>query len=169
MRFIHCCLLALSVFVAARMAAQDSDKSTYVPGATSKFTNFPNIPLCFMGAVQQGDPAKGDAVLLLKGKTGCVVPRHWHTPTEQLMMVSGRARVEMKDGSPAMLRAGDFLNLTSKHAHKFSCLASCMLFDVSSGAPFDIHYVDEGGNEIPPEQALKAKAAAAKMQKPKAE
>jgi quercetin dioxygenase-like cupin family protein len=169
MRSTRRCLLGLSVLVAMSMAAQDSDKSSYVPEATSKFANFPSIPECFMGAVQQGDPSKGDAVLLLKGKTGCVVPWHWHTPIERLMMVSGRARVEMKDGSPAMLRAGDFLNLTAKHAHKFSCLASCMLFDVSSGTPFDIHYVDDGGNEIPPEQALKAKARAAKMEKPKAQ
>jgi MOSC domain len=81
MRFLNCCLLALSVPVATSMAAQDSDQSNYVPGATS---------------------------------------------------------------------TGDFLNLTS-NAHKFSCLASPLLFDVGSGAAFDIHYVvNDSGSEIPP-------------------
>jgi hypothetical protein len=52
------------------------------------------------------------------------------------MMVSGRAKVEMKDGSPAALRAGDFLDLPSKHIHQFTCLAACLLFDASTGRAF---------------------------------
>ena len=74
------------------------------------------------------------------------------------MMVSGRAKVEMKDGDPVTLRPGDFVYLTAKHVHQFTCQASCMMFDMSEGAPFDIHYVDASGNEIPAEQALKSKA-----------
>ena len=169
MRFGKYCVLGLIVCFAISVAAQDSDTSAYVANATSKFVNFPGIPECFVGAVQQGDPSKGDAVLLLKGKTGCVIPWHWHTALERLMMVSGRAKVEMKDGSPATVRAGDFVNLNSKHVHQFTCQLSCTLFDVSTGAPFDIHYVDASGTEIPPDQALKARASAAKTQKPKAQ
>jgi quercetin dioxygenase-like cupin family protein len=159
-------LLAFAL-LSLSMAAQESDKPDYIAAATSKFTNFPGIPQCTRGAVQQGDPSKTEAVLLLKAQPGCKVPWHWHTPTERLMMVSGRAKVEMKDGSPVTLRAGDFLNLDPKHIHQFTCQMSCTLFDISSGAPFDVHYVDDGGNEIPPEQALKTKAAATKMKKPK--
>jgi quercetin dioxygenase-like cupin family protein len=159
-----------SLFVSAiSITAQDSDKSAYVAAATTKFANFPGVPDCFVGAAQQGDPSKGDAILLLKGKTGCVIPWHWHSPTERLMMVSGRAKLEMKDGSPATLRGGDFVNLNPKHVHQFTCQLTCTLFDVSSGAPFDIHYVDASGSEIPPDQALKTKASTAKTQKPKAE
>jgi quercetin dioxygenase-like cupin family protein len=169
MHFAKYCLFGLLLLSTISVAAQDSDKSAYVAGATSKFTNFPGVPECFMGSVQQGDPSKGDAILLLKGKSGCVIPWHWHSPTERVMMVSGRAKLEMKDGSPATLRAGDFVNLDSKHVHQFTCQLTCTLFDVSTGAPFDIHYVDASGTEIPPDQALKAKASAAKTQKPKAQ
>jgi quercetin dioxygenase-like cupin family protein len=169
MRFGKYCVPGLILSFGMAMAAQDSDKSASVAAATTKFANFAGIPNCFMGAAQQGDPSKGDAVLLLKGKTGCVIPWHWHTAVERLMMVSGRAKVEMKDGSPATLRAGDFVNLDSKHVHQFTCQLTCTLFDVSTGAPFDIHYVDASGSEIPPDQALKVKASTAKRQKPKAQ
>ena len=114
------------------------------------------------GAVQRGDPGQGNAVLLLKAKTGGVVSWHWHTPSERLMMVSGRVKADMKDGSPAELHAGDFLYLASKHVHQFTCQTSCTLFDVTGDAPFDVHYVDANGNEIPPEQALKPASAAKK-------
>ncbi len=162
MRLANCCLVLVAIVVGALFApAQEAEKSVYVAAITSKFINFPGIPECAMGAVQKGDPSKGDAVLLLKAKPGCTIPWHWHTATESLMMISGSAKVEMKDGAPAVLRAGDFLDLPPKHVHQFTCLASCMLFDVSSGAPFDVHYVDASGTEIPPDQALKAKAKAA--------
>ena len=160
-------VLAIFAITSQLVLAQQSDKPLYVASVTSKFTNFPGVPQCMMGAVQQGDPAKGNAVLLLKAETGCVVPWHWHTPSEQLMMVSGRAKAEMKDSGPVILRAGDYLNLTSRHVHQFTCLASCMLFDVTGAAPFDVHYVDAIGNEIPVEQALKATPKPAKtMAKP---
>lgn len=169
MRFGRYCCVAFAAF-SLSMSAQEADKSSYAAAATSKFNNFPGAPQCMTGAVQQGDPSKGDAVLLLKAKTGCVVPWHWHTPTERLMMVSGRAKAEMKDASPATLSAGDFLNLDSKHIHQFTCQMSCTLFDMSSGAPFDIHYVDTSGNEIPADQALKSEAkASAKMHPSKAQ
>ena len=169
MRFTKLFVLGTMFLLTISVTAQDTDKSNYVAAATTKFANFPGIPECFTGAAQQGDPSKGDAVLLLKGKTGCMIPWHWHTALERLMMVSGRAKVEMKDGSPVTLHPGDFVNLASKHPHQFTCQLSCTLFDVSTGAPFDIHYVDASGNEIPPEQALKKKASAAKTQKPKAQ
>jgi len=168
-RSVSLSLLVLAIFAITSqlLLAQQSDKPLYVAGITSKFTNFPGVPQCMLGAVQEGDPSKGNAVLLLKAQSGCMVPWHWHTPSEQLMMVSGRAKAEMKDGAPVILRAGDYLNLTSKHVHQFTCLASCMLFDVTAAAPFDVHYVDAIGNEIPAEQALKAAPKPAKtMAKP---
>jgi gentisate 1,2-dioxygenase len=98
-------------------------------------------------------------MMLVKAATGCVVPWHWHTPTEQLMVVSGRGKGEMKDGSPVMLRPGDYLSLPGKGVHQFTCIAACTFF-LSSDAAFDIHYVDVSGKEIPPDQALKSKAKA---------
>jgi quercetin dioxygenase-like cupin family protein len=158
-------LVLVCLFLVFQVLAQNSSQPNYVAVATTKFTVFPGIPECAQGTVQQGDPGKGNAVLLLKARPGCLIPWHWHTPSERLMMISGNAKVEMKDGSPATLRAGDFLNLEGKHVHQFTCLAACMLFNLTGDAPFDIHYVDASGNEIPADQALKAKPKAAASKK----
>ena len=166
LRTKHAAIALLCLLVAVQLSAQETAQPNYAPAATAKFANFPGIPECAMGAVQQGDPAKGNAVLLLKARPGCIIPWHWHTPTERLMLISGRARAEMKDGSAVSLRSGDFMLMESKHVHQFTCLSgTCMLFNVTGNAPFDIHYVDPSGNEIPADQALKAKPKAAASKK----
>jgi hypothetical protein len=71
------------------------------------------------------------------------------------MLVSGIARLEMKDGKPFTLRAGGFAKMPSRHIHQFRCEQECLMYVYSDGA-FDIHYVDEKGNEITPDEALKA-------------
>jgi mannose-6-phosphate isomerase-like protein (cupin superfamily) len=144
--------------------AAGSNKPMYVAAVTTKFGNFPGIPKCTLGAAQSGDPMKGPGVLLLKVATGCKIPWHWHTADEQLMMVSGRAMGEMKDGSPVTLRPGDYLFLPGKGVHQFTCLSACLLFNETSAA-FDIHYVDANGKEISVDDALKTKAAATKKAK----
>jgi len=153
-----------AIFLVAALSvpllSQDSSQPAYVAAATRKFANFPGLPQCSTGAVDQGDPSNGNAVLLLKVQSGCAIPWHWHTPSERLMMVSGRGKAQMKDESPVVLRAGDFMNMEGKRVHQFTCTTSCMLFLVTGDAPFDIHYVDASGIEIPSEQALKSKAKA---------
>jgi quercetin dioxygenase-like cupin family protein len=157
MRVVVCTLL-LFLFVGSSLTpTQGQDKATFVQSSTNKFMNFPAIPKCTLGAVVSGDPTKGAGVLQLKAAPGCVIPWHWHTAGENLMFVSGSAKVEMKDGAPVTLRAGDFLSLPSKHVHQFTCVASCKLFLAIDGA-FDIHYVDASGKEISPDEALNAKA-----------
>jgi len=107
---------------------------------------------------------KGAAVLLLKVKSGCVVPWHWHTANENLMMVSGSAKAEMSAGANTLV-AGDYLYLAGREVHQFTCISSCLVFDVIDEA-FDIHYVDAQGQEIPVEQALKPTANPAPAKKP---
>lgn len=154
------CILSLCLVVGVSFSpTQAQNKASYVQSSTNKFINFPAVPKCTLGAVVSGDPSKGAAVLQLKVAPGCVIPWHWHTANENLMFVSGSAKVEMKDGSPVTVRAGDYLSLPSKHAHQFTCVAACKLFLVTDAA-FDIHYVDAGGNEISPDDALKTKAKA---------
>jgi quercetin dioxygenase-like cupin family protein len=160
MRVAACCLLTavLVMGVATRFASAE-DKMAYAAKATSKFVNFPGLPTCMTGSVQHGDPSKGAAVILAKSTTGCTVPWHWHTADEQLMMVSGNAKVAMKDGQPTSVHSGDYLSLPGKNAHHFTCVAACTLFIMPSGA-FDIHYVDKDGKEISPDEALKSKGKA---------
>lgn len=125
--------------------------------ADNKFVAAPGLPGCATMAVQSGDPEKGPSVILIKGKAGCLVPWHWHSANEHLMIAAGSAKLEMKEkGSSAVLGPGGYARLMSKHVHQFTCKSACSAF-VSSDAPFDIHYVDASGAEIAPEAALAKK------------
>ena len=137
--------------------AEDTGKVAFSAAATSKFANLPGLPACATLSVQRGDPSKGPATILLKATSGCAIPWHWHSANEQLFMIGGRAKIEMKEGAPISFRAGDFAFLPAKHAHQFTCIAACMLFNLPDGA-FDIHYVDGDGKEISSDDALKAPA-----------
>ena len=88
-----------------------------------------------------------------------------HTANESLMMVSGKGKAEMKSGGAHPMTAGDYVYLPAKMGHQFTCISSCVLFDVIDGA-FDIHYINAEGNEIPVEQALKTTAKPAAGKKP---
>ena len=119
-----------------------------------QFVQIPGMPTCSTGSVQSGDPTKGPSIILGKLAAGCVFPWHWHTPNENLMIVTGEGRVEMKDGKSVTLRAGGFAQMPSRHVHKFGCAKACMLY-IFSDAAFDMHYVDGAGKEISPDEALK--------------
>ena len=156
--------LALIAPSAAPARAEDAPHSAGQNVAEMKFVEFPGLPPCTTGAVLNGDPGKGSSIILAKVKSGCVIPWHWHTPNEHLMLVSGSARAEMKDGPSITLKAGGFALMPTKHVHRFTCTSSCLMY-IYSDAAFDIHYVDAGGQEIPPDEALKAKAPAAAKKK----
>lgn len=123
--------------------------------AEMKFGPVPGLPTCASGSVQTGDPTKEPFFILAKLTSGCSIPWHWHTAGENLMIVSGSGRVEMKDGPSQTLRAGGFVLLPSRHVHQFLCKKDCTFFFYSDGA-FDIHYLDKQGAEISPDEALKA-------------
>ena len=148
-------LIAINIAVAANAAPQSNDTPIAQNAAASTFQKVTNVPDCFTAAVQQGDPAGNSSVLLIKGTRGCKAPWHFHSSNEQVMMVSGNGRIEMKEGQTATLHAGGFAYAPSKHVHQFTCVSRPCSFFLRSDGPFDIHYVDQNGNEIPPEQALK--------------
>lgn len=143
-----------AVFALAFVLSAHATEMRVVQKATdNKFEPVPGMPGCIMGAVQSGDPATGPSVISFRAAAGCVVPWHWHTPNEHVMLVSGSAKMEMKDGKAAILGPGGYAMMPSKHVHQFTCTKPCSGF-VHSDAAFDIRYVDAGGNEIPPEKAL---------------
>ena len=159
MRVVAFTLLLFFVVGVALAPATAEDTMGTASMAKAKFGNLPVLPKCATISPANGDPSKGAATIMAKVAAGCVIPWHWHTAREQLMFVTGTAKVDMKDGAPARLHSGDFINLPSKNVHQFTCLAACTFFLATDGA-FDIHYVDAGGNEISMEDALKAQAKA---------
>jgi mannose-6-phosphate isomerase-like protein (cupin superfamily) len=155
-------LLLFGLLFAAPMIAQDNtatDQMVYGAHASAKYIQLPVLPKCASFAVERGDPNTGPADLLLRASTGCKIPWHWHTATETLYFVSGRARVEMRGESSHVAEKSDYVYMPAKQPHQFTCLASCSLF-LATSAAFDIHYVDAEGNEIKPEEALKTSASA---------
>jgi quercetin dioxygenase-like cupin family protein len=92
---------------------------------------------------------------LIKADSGCIVPWHWHSANEELMLVSGRGSVDMTDFPTHAMRAGDYVLLPAKHHHQFTCKSKCVMFDAIADT-FDIHYVDKSGQEVPVDQALSA-------------
>jgi Uncharacterized conserved protein, contains double-stranded beta-helix domain len=149
------CVIALAATGSTSVTAQESaDRPIAVDPATLKFEKIPNAPACATSAAVRGDPNKGPSVLLQKLSAGCRAPWHWHTPNEQVMMVSGSGQFEMKGAKPLQLVPGAYVFLPSHHVHRISCSSDCVLF-VASDTTFDIHYVDEAGKEISADEALK--------------
>jgi len=152
--------LALYVAVVALAAAlgfaQDAtEKPAIVHNATAKFAPVPGTPDCLTAAPQHGDPAAGPSVLQLKFESSCVIPWHWHTINETLTGVSGLLQITEKGSKPQVIGVGDYAYMPAKHVHQAKCAGTkpCTVFLHSDG-PFDLHYVDKDGNEIPPEKAL---------------
>src|SRR6266545_7503632 len=83
--------------VSGSVVAQESPEKAIINKAGSiKYMTVPNAPPCITIAVERGDPATGPSLMLNKFAPGCIAPWHWHTPNEQLMIVSGALRIEMK-------------------------------------------------------------------------
>lgn len=147
---------AMLLFVSTALAQPPADQAGARNLPELKFAPVAGLPTCVQIAIESGDPAQGAFVALAKAKAGCTVPWHWHTAGEQLMIVEGTARVQMKDmGKPVALRPGGFAMMPSHHIHEFRCTEACTFF-LYSDQKFDIHYVDPQGKELRPEEALKA-------------
>src|SRR2546422_4816647 len=142
----------------ATAAAQGDDKPIVQNAAPGRFQKIPNLPDCITAAVEQGDPTKGASVLLVKGARGCRAPWHFHTPNEQLMMISGVGRVEMKGEQAVKLRTGGVAYAPVKHVHEVTCVGGAGLFFFHSDRPFGIYLVGQNGNEILNQQARSKRA-----------
>ena len=151
---IQCGVVLLALTTAGAAVAQQSDTPIVQNTKPAQFQKNPGLPACLTLAVERGDPSSGPSILLVKGTRGCSAPWHFHSPNEQLMMVSGTGRVEMKGEHAVNLRAGGFAYAPVKHVHQFTCVGGPCSFFLHSDGPFDIHYVDQAGTEIPVEQAL---------------
>ena len=159
-------ILALTVLWASSGHSQGTASHAAVRNAAEMtFVTIPGLPTCAKGSAQSGDPTTGPSILLVKIAAGCSIPWHWHTPNENVMVVSGIGRLELKDGKPVTVRAGAYAMMPSHHIHQFRCAGPCSLY-IYSDAAFDIHYVDAQGQEISPDDALKAvKETPAKVMK----
>src|SRR6476660_594486 len=71
-------------------------------------------PDCLKVARENGDPDKGASTFLLAAPPGCVVPPHYHTAEEQLIVVRGNVLTGMDGMAEAKLGPGGFAMMPSK-------------------------------------------------------
>ena len=146
---------ALVLHPAVGLAQQAGERVLARNLADAKFAAIPGGPACFTALVERGNPQQEPSLMLMKGSAGCIVPWHWHPSTEEVMLASGTARIEIKGEEPLLLRAGGYLFVPEHHAMRFRCTTTCTLWVYTNG-PFVMHYVDDEGREISPGDALKA-------------
>src|SRR2546426_8952571 len=138
--------LLLLPLLFATAAAQADDKPIVQNAAPGRFQKIPNLPDCITAAVERGDPTKSASVLIVKGASGCRAPWHFHTPNEQLMMISGVGRVEMKGEQAVNLRTGGFAHAPLYQVHPVPCGGGPRLFFLPPHRPLCISFMPPRGN-----------------------
>lgn len=96
--------------------------------------------------VLSGDPAKpGFFVMEWRGPTSIKMAPHWHSNTEQLVVVSGSALVGMSDKvdlqKGARLGPGGYVEAPGQMHHWFATQGPFVAI-VEGNGPFDIHFVN---------------------------
>ena len=89
-------------------------------------------------AVLHGDPAKNNADVFFKVPANAVIPRHWHTSAERMVLVAGEMHVTY-DGHPtAVLKPGTYAYGPPTLPHAATCGAAgpCVLF-IAFESPVD--------------------------------
>ena len=122
------------------------------------------MPDCFVAALERIDRATGGATIIAKSDGPCILPFHWHNSDEQITVVSGEVEMQMKDGPLMKMETGAYLYLPAKTVHTWVCTGPCVHF-VQSMGPWNVHYVNAAGDEIPLTEALKL-ANVAQARKP---
>lgn len=81
-------------------------------------------------AVLHGDPAKPNADVFLTLPANAVIPEHWHTSAERMVLVAGELSVTYKGQAKVVLKPGMYAYGPAKLPHSASCggSASCVLF-----------------------------------------
>jgi quercetin dioxygenase-like cupin family protein len=131
-------ILLAAVGASSRGQAQTSPHGVVTPLASANLV-FDGEPACLKVARENGDPDKGPSAFLLQAPSGCVVPAHYHTAEEQLMIVRGDVLTGM-DGMPEQtLGPGGFAMMPSKAMHWFTCKSkdTCLMF-VTFDRKYDI-------------------------------
>jgi len=124
----------------------DPNKTDYteVPGSAGAFQVKP------LG----DDAARQFKTYLSRIAPGAGLTWHWHTLAEEFVILKGTALTQIKDQPPVRLEAGAYSQFPGKTIHRF-CNGGqdeCIVFAVGAAA-YDIHWVDDGGNEISEDDA----------------
>ncbi len=89
-------------------------------------------------AVLHGDPSKDNADVFFKVPANSVVPRHWHTSVERMVLVAGELRVTYDGHKTSVLKPGTYAYGPAKLPHEARCSkkGACVLF-IAFESPVD--------------------------------
>jgi quercetin dioxygenase-like cupin family protein len=80
-------------------------------------------PKCLQFSLENGDLQTGPSTAIMKAAPNCVVPPHYHSAEEQLIIVRGEVSTGMEGMPEAILGPGGFAMMPSKQVHWFTCTA----------------------------------------------
>ncbi len=131
-------VILVAVTASSRGQGQASPHGIVTPLAGATLV-FDGEPACLRVARENGDPDKGPSTFLLEAPSGCVVPAHYHTAEEQLMVVRGDVLTGMDGIAETTLGPGGFAMMPSKAMHWFTCKSkdACLMF-VTFDRTYDI-------------------------------
>jgi quercetin dioxygenase-like cupin family protein len=136
--FLACLCLLLAVTLSAQ-APESSAKVGIVRQLSD--VKFPpgEGPDCLQFFLENGDLNTSPTTAIMKATPKCVVPPHYHTAEEQLIIVKGYVSTGMQGMKDTVLGPGGFAMMPSKAPHWFTCTAKeeCLMF-VTFDRAYDI-------------------------------
>jgi uncharacterized RmlC-like cupin family protein len=97
-------------------------------------------------AVLHGDPSKDNVDVFLRVPAKSILPPHWHSSAERMVLVSGELHVSYDGRKMAALRPGTYAYGPAKVPHKGFCASDvpCVLF-IAFESPLDAVAVETTG------------------------
>ena len=91
-------------------------------------------------AILGGDPAGDDADVFFRVPGGSILPLHWHSSAERMVLVGGRLRVAYEGQAPMLLVPGQYARGAARAPPSAVCESAepCVLFIAFDG-PLDAH------------------------------
>ena len=135
--------LACGVLLLALTLSAQAPNSGPKPGVTRQLSDvkFPpgDGPDCLQFFLETGDLKTGPSTAIMKAAPKCVIPPHYHTAEEQLIIVKGDVSTGMQGMQDTVLGPGGFAMMPSKQPHWFTCTAKeeCVMF-VTFDRAYDI-------------------------------
>jgi mannose-6-phosphate isomerase-like protein (cupin superfamily) len=132
-------LLAAGAFAGAPVSAQEQPVTHTAKDPQLKWGPCPPfLPKGCGISVLHGDPAKNNADIFLKVPANSVLPRHWHTSAERMVLISGELHVTYDGNKTAVLKPGTYAYGPAKLPHKGQCTKAgpCVLF-IAFESPVD--------------------------------
>lgn len=83
---------------------------------------------CEIAAIQ-GDPSKANSDIYFKVLGGYILPAHWHTSAERMVLVSGELDVTYKGQATTHLKKGMYAYGPARAVHEGKCISKepCVL------------------------------------------